>query len=140
MTDDFAGFAAYGTSVTIDGTPIYGVGDITGPALSTDTSDTTNHSSPDATEQMIATIKRVGTLAFPMVTDPTDAGQQALYAAWHGRTLNDYVVTKPSGIIHSFSGYCTGFGDGAPVTGHESLSVVLRPASWPADSTTFPAS
>lgn len=140
MTDEFAGFAAFGTSITIDSTPIWGVGDVTGPQLSTDTSDTTNHSSPGQTEQRVATVKRTGTISFPMVLRSEDAGQQALYAGWQDREGHAFVITKPSGVVHTFDAFVTSFGDGAPVTAHESIEVTLTPLAWPDDATTFPGS
>lgn len=138
--DDFAAFAAFGTTLTIDSTPVYGIGDVTGPQFSTDVSDVTNHSSPNATEQRVATVKRVGTISFPMVTKSDDAGQQALYDGWQSRDASTFVLTKPSGIVHTFDAYITGFADAAPVTGHESIDVVLTPLAWDDDATVFPSS
>ena len=144
MTDDFAGFSAYGTTVEIEvdssDVEIWGVGDVTGPQLSTDVSDTTNHSSPGRTEQRVATVKRVGTISFPMVVKAGDPGQAALYETWFDQAIANFTITKPSGIVHSFPAYVTQFGDGAPVTAHESIEVILTPSSWPEGATTFPGS
>jgi hypothetical protein len=140
MTDDFAGFAAFGTTVSIDTTPVWGVQDISGPALSTDTAETTNHSSPGSTEQRVATVKRTGEISFPMVLRSSDAGQQALYEAWQDRDAHDFVITKPSGVVHTFEGLVTAFGDSAGVTAAETLDVTITPIAWPDDATTFPGS
>jgi hypothetical protein len=47
-----------GTTIEMNGQPIGQIMDITGPQLTTDTDEVTNHSSPDHTEEFIATIKR----------------------------------------------------------------------------------
>ncbi len=146
MVDAFSGFAAFGTTVSIQRdedsypVPIWGVQDITGPQLSTDVADTTNHASPGRTEQRVATVKRTGTVSFPMVTRSEDAGQQALYDVWFNVEIANFVITKPSGIVHEFPAYVTSFGDSGPVTDAERLDVVLTPATWEEDATTFPAS
>ena len=67
-------------------------------------------------------------------------GQQALYAAWQDREGHSFVITKPSGVVHTFEGMVTGFGDGAPVTSHESIDVTIVPLAWADDATTFPGS
>lgn len=127
-----------GTTISLNGTPIGQIMDITGPQLSTDTDEITNHSSPDHTEEFIATIKRTGEITFPLVFNPGDASHAALYDEWLNRSLSDYVMTFPdsdgiadAGAQWSFTAYCTGFGNAAPVTGHLSADVTLRPSGAP---------
>lgn len=120
-----------GTTLTIDTTALGQIQDITGPELSTDTDEITNHDSPDNTEEFIATIKRTGEISFPLVFNPGNAGHEALYTAWSARTADDYVMTYPDGSGWTFSAYCIGFSMTAPVAGHLSADVKLRPASAP---------
>lgn len=126
------GVATLGTIVTIDGDAIYGVQDIAGPGLTTDTDEITNHSSPNNTEEFIATIKRTGDYSFPLVVDPTDTGMAALFAAWEDREPHDFVVTDPAGTTHTFSGYVVSFAMSMPVAGHLSADVTIKPAAAPA--------
>lgn len=131
-----------GTTITLNGQPIGQIMDITGPQLTTDTDEITNHSSPDHTEEFIATIKRTGTVAFPLVFNPGDAEHAALYAEWLNRSLSDYVMTYPdetgtvdAGASWTFTAYCTGFENAAPVAGHLAANVTLRITGAPDFST-----
>lgn len=137
MTDTVA-IPTLGTTLTLNGAPIGQMMDITGPQLSTDTDEVTNHSSPDNTEEHIATIKRTGEIAFPLVFNPGDTGHQALFAAWEDRSKDDYVMTFPdedgiagAGASWTFKAYCTGFSNAAPVNGHLSADITLRVTGSP---------
>ena len=107
------------------------VQDVSGPDLSTDTDEITNHSSPDGVEEFIPTIKRTGEVTFPLVFDPSNTGHVALGAAWSAKSLDPYVLTYPDGSTWEFDAYVTGFADGAPVAGHLSKDVTLRPSGEP---------
>lgn len=121
----------FGTTLSLDGTPITQIQDISGPALSTDTDEITNHSSPGGVEEFIATIKRTGEVTFPLVFDPSNAGHVALGAAWSAKTLDPYTMTYPDGSTWEWDAYVTGFGDSAPVAGHLSKDVTLRISGEP---------
>jgi hypothetical protein len=74
------------------------VQDISGPDLSTDTDEITNHDSPDGVEEFIPTTKRTGEMAFPLVFLPSDHSHDndtGLLAAWADRSLDSYVLTYP---------------------------------------------
>lgn len=127
-----AGVAAFGTTITIDGTPIGGVQDITGPDDSFDWADTTAHDAPDRTETGVPTVRRTGTVSFTVQLDADDAGQQALLAAHDGivddpKATNAFVITYPDDSTKSFDGYVMQFGGDAPVTGSLSAPVTIRP-------------
>lgn len=122
---------AIGAVVTIDGTPIEHIGDISGLELSTDEVEITAHDSPGAGEEKISTIKRWGQLTFPMFSEPGAAGQQALYAAWRDRTSDAYVVTYTDGKEASFTGRCIKFATGAAVAGANQMDVTISPDSEP---------
>lgn len=126
------GKAAFGTTISINGTPIGGVQDITGPDDAYDWDDTTAHDSPDHTEEGVPTIRRTGEVSFPLVLNAEDSGQQALLAAHDaiadGNPEPDpYVITYPDGSTDTFDGFCMRFGRGAPVGGHLQADVVIRP-------------
>lgn len=127
-----------GTTISLNGTPIGQIMDITGPGLSTDTDEITNHSSPDHTEEFIATIKRTGTVAFPLVFNPGDAEHALLFDEWLNRSLSPYVMTYPdedgnadAGATWTFDAYCTGFANAAPVAGHLAADIVLKISGSP---------
>jgi len=121
----------FGTTISLDAVPISQIQDISGPNLSTDTDETTNHSSPGQVEEFIATIKRTGEITFPMVYNPGDASHVALQAAWSAKSLDPYIITYPDGSTWEFDAYCTGLGEAAPVAGHWSKDVTLRPSGEP---------
>jgi hypothetical protein len=121
----------FGTTLDMDAVPIAQVQDIDGPNLSTDTDEITNHSSPGAVEEFIATIKRTGEVSFPLVFNPANAGHAAMLAAWSNKSLDPYTLTYPDGSTWEFDAYVTGFGKSAPVNGHLSAAVTLRPSGEP---------
>jgi hypothetical protein len=126
------GTAAFGTTISINGTPIGGVQDISGPDDSYDWDDTSSHSSPNRTEEGVPTIRRTGEVSFSLVIDSEDSGQAALLTAHDAiasgsATPDAYVITYPDGETDSFSGYCMRFGRGAPVGGHLAADVTIRP-------------
>lgn len=137
MADSIA-IPTMGTTLTLNGTPIGQIQDITGPQLSTDTDEITNHSSPDNTEEFIATVKRTGTITFPLVFYSGDAAHVALQTAWEDRSKDAYVMTYPdetgtagAGDAWGFDAYCVGFSMSAPVAGHLAADITLRPSSAP---------
>ena len=85
--------------------PIEEVRDITGLEFTTDEVDVTNHDSPGFGEEVLPTIKRWGTISFPMNAVPGAAGQQALYDAWAARTIDNYVLTYTNGVVATFTGF-----------------------------------
>lgn len=137
MVDSVA-IPTLGTTLTLNSTPIGQIQDITGPQLATDTDEITNHSSPDNTEEFIATIKRTGTISFPLVFNPEDSAHSALFTAWDDRSKDSYVMTYPddtgtaeAGASWTFDAYCVGFSMSAPVNGHLAADVSLRVTGSP---------
>lgn len=122
---------AMGTVVEIDGTPIYGVQDITGPGISREVVDITNHSSPGGARERITTLLDYGEYSFPLIVDTTDAGMQALYAAIIANTSHTFTVTLPDGTEHEFDGRVSNFSMSAPVAEVVTADVTLTPESAP---------
>jgi len=127
-----------GTTIKLNNVPIGQIMDITGPGLSTDTDDITNHSSPDNTEEKIATVKRLGDVTFDLVYNPEASPHAALFAAWEDRSKDAYIITMPddtgqadAGASWDFDAYVTAFGNSMPVTGHYGVSVTLTIAAAP---------
>jgi len=121
----------FGTTLAMDGVAIPQIQDIDGPALSTDTDEITNHSSPGGFEEFIATILRTGEVTFPVVHNPAHAAHQALNTAWRAKSLEPFLLTYPDGSTWTLSAYITGFADTAPVNGHLAKAVTLRVSGEP---------
>jgi predicted secreted protein len=121
----------FGTTLTLDGSPVGQIQDVDGPNLSTDTDEITNHDSPGGVEEFIATIKRTGEVTFPVVFDPGAASHAAVVTAWSAKTLDAWVLTYPDGSTWEFDAYTIGVGMTAPVAGHLAANVTLRPSGEP---------
>lgn len=135
------GIATLGTIITRNTVAIAQVMDINGPELSTDTDEITNHSSVDGVEEFLVTIKRTGEITFELVFNgnlPSHADGGGMYQAWVDRSLDDYEITYPDGSTWDLEAYVTGFSMAAPVDGHLSADVTLRPSGSP--TWTAPAS
>lgn len=128
------GIATLGTIITRNTVPIAQVMDINGPELSTDTDEITNHSSTDGVEEFLVTIKRTGEITFELVFNgnlPSHGEGGGMYQAWVDRSLDDYEITYPDGSTWDLEAYVTGFSMAAPVDGHLSADVTLRPSGSP---------
>lgn len=123
--------AAIGATITIDGTAIGEVRDISGPEFSTDEVDVTSHDSPGFGEEVLPTIKRWGSISFPMNLVAGDAGQAALATAWAARSIDNYVVTLTNGASFTFTGFVSSFGVNAAVTDINMVEVTIRPTAAP---------
>lgn len=106
------------------------VRDITGPALSTDVVDVTNHSSPNATEEILATLKRLGEITFDVNWVPSNATHDAvtgLLADWFNRTKRRFKSTWPDGITTwEMYAYVVRMAPSAPVADALRAGVTLR--------------
>ena len=93
-------------------TTIAEVKDITGPSMTTDIVDVTNQSSPNQTEEVIAVLKRPGTVAFDVNFRPTDSSHNAstgLWKFWADRSLEHWQITLPdeTSVLVEFYAYVT---------------------------------
>jgi hypothetical protein len=68
-----ANYAAYGTLLKINGTTVAGVTNISGPNLTLETIDVTNHSSTSGWREFVAGLKDGGEVTFDIVYDPAGA-------------------------------------------------------------------
>lgn len=116
---------ALGATITINGTPIEEVRDISGPQFTLDMVDVTSHDSPNGYEEKKPTIKRLGDITFDMSAVPGATGQDALVAAYTSSSEDTYVLTLNSGIVVTFEGCVTQLGVSAAVTDVDMLSVAI---------------
>jgi len=130
---DFSADITAGTVVLV-GAAIAQIQDVTGPALSTDTDEITNHDSPGGVEEFIPTIKRTGEITFPLVFLPTNATHDATTGVineWEDKSLTGFSLRYPDNSGWNFNGYVTGFSQTAPVAGHVAGDVTVRPSGAP---------
>lgn len=114
-------FAAFGTLLKLgDGggsevfTTIAEVRKISGPPFKTDTVDVTHHSSPNATEELLPTLKRTGEITVDVNWVPTDATlsySTGLLKDWYNRTKRNFqlVHANTGATLWAFAAYVVGF-------------------------------
>lgn len=116
-------------------TTIAEVGDISGPAISRDTEEVTNHSSPNGWEEFIATIGRSGEISFPInfiPTDPTHNEVTGLVAmVGDGLLRNFRVLISTTGRRWQLAALVTNFEPASPVVGKNSADVTLKVSGKP---------
>ena len=137
------GIAAFGTLLKIgDGgateafTTIAEVQDISGPGISVDTEDITNHSSTASYEEVVATVIRSGEVTFDINYDPVGGTHDAstgLIADLEAKALRNFQLIFPDtgSTQWDFAAYVTGFEPGAPVTGKLNAAVSLKLSGQP---------
>jgi hypothetical protein len=117
-------------------TTIAQVQDIDGPAVSTDTEETTNHSSPGGFEEVIPTIKRSGEVTFPILYDPNDPTHDTttgLYFVQNARAKRSFRMVYPTSPSRrwNFTGYITNLENHAPVAGLLTADVTIKVTGQP---------
>lgn len=116
-------------------TTIAEVGDIAGPALSHDTEEVTNHSSPNGWEEFIGTIGRSGDVSFPInfiPTDPTHDGVTGIVAmAGDGLVRNWRLLISTTGKRWQFAALVQNFEGASPVVGKNSADITLKISGKP---------
>ncbi len=121
----------FGTTLTLNAVAVTQMMDLTGPGITRDTEDVTNHSSAGQWEEHLPTIKRSGTLAFALLYVPGNAAHEALFTALDSGTLDAYVLRGPDAKGWDFSAFVTGLSEVYPVAGHLERAVILKPSGAP---------
>lgn len=136
VKSSFGTFLQVGDGATPENfTTIAEVGDISGPAVSRDTEEVTNHSSPDGYEEFITTIKRSGEVTFPInfiPTDPTHDQSTGLLAMLDSGVLKNWrLLLSTTGRRWQFAALVTNFEGASPVVGKQSADVTLKISGKP---------
>lgn len=128
-------YSAFGTALTkgtYPGVEVAQVTNISGPGISLDTVDVSEHDG-DGWEEHIATILRSGTVTLDIVYDPSEnthknASGGLLYDLTQ-RTAGKWNLVFPTTPTKyfTFTAYVTGFTPSAPVDGALTASVTLKP-------------
>jgi len=100
------------------------------PQVTTDYDDITNHDSPSAYKEYLATLKDPGQIAFELIWDPGNSMHTQLFNDMVNGTLLDWKIVLPNiaATTFSFSAYVAAFGanleysKGARVSGQLRIS------------------
>lgn len=107
--------------------PVSEVGDITGPAETTDTVDVTNQDSVDGFKEYLATTQDGGQVTYTSHYLPSDSGQAELLEIKHDRTVVSWRITVGStGYYVHFDGMVTGLSFSWPVAGVAGMNVTIK--------------
>lgn len=102
------------------------VGDITGPAETTEVVDVTNQDSTGAYREKRATLQDGGTVTFPSHFIPSDNDQAAMIALKQSRTLLNWRIKMGTTDYYVFfGGIITGFNFGFLLAGVASMNVTI---------------
>jgi len=130
-----AKYSAFGTALTkgaYPGTEVAQVTNISGPSLSLDTVDVTEHDGA-GWEEHVATILRSGTVTIDIVYDPNAATHKNASGGLIYDLVNRVngvwnIVFPTTPVSHiSFNGFVTAFNPTAPVEGALTASVTFKP-------------
>lgn len=91
-------------------TEIAGVKNITGPQLSMETIDITNHGSTSAYREVLPSFKSGGEVNFDLLYNPADAQHEGLLSDFDDRTLRNFEMVLPDlgNMTYSFAAYVSG--------------------------------
>lgn len=141
MTDALSSFGTLlklgdGATPTEAFTTIAEVLDISGPSLSLETEEATNHSSPGGWGEHVGTILEGGEVSFEVNFLPSNATQSysaGLLKDMTDRTLRNFQLVFPTtpAITWAFSALVTGFEPDAAVKGKLKASVTLKVSGQP---------
>ncbi len=109
------------------------INNISGPSLSLDTEDTTDHDSPGGWEEIIPTILRSGEVQLDISFLPDNDSQLDLIDDMLNRVKSNYQMVFPnqSSTTWSFSAYVTGFEMESPTDGALGATVTLKVTGEP---------
>lgn len=127
-----AKYSAYGTKLKRNGTDVAQILSLSGPSMSADTADVTEHDG-DGWEEVIVTVLRSGEVTFEIAYDPDETTHKnssgGLLHDFTTRTSATWSVVLPSTPAKtiSFTGFVTGFEVSAPVDDALKASVTIKP-------------
>ena len=121
--------SSHGTLVKRNGTTVGELRDITPPALTRNTFETTNQNDED--DSYVVGIRRKGELSFTvnmlLSGDATHGKASGLLKAYIDGTKDLWGIYFPDGATWLFSGFLTNFVPKAPVDGELSADITVRP-------------
>lgn len=128
-------FAAQGTQLAINGSPIAEIKSIRGPTESANLIDVTSHDSAGAYREVISGFLSGGDVTIDGNFIPGDTnGQMALHGALQARSIDSYTITLPgtlSSHILIFQGIVTAFEYSYPFDDVGSFSATITVSGKP---------
>ena len=118
-------------------TTIAEVADISGPSMSADSVEFTNHSSPNNTREFKPGLVDPGELTFTCNYIPDDTTQgltSGLAYLIKNRVLRSFELHWPDGTIWTFDAFVTAYQPKAPIDDKLSLDVTLKLTGFPVES------
>ncbi len=121
-----SGVAAFGTSIS----PSAGeITNITGPGISVDEVEITNHSSSDDCKEFVPGLIDGG--EFSVEGNLTSTVVTGVYTDLLARASKSYTITFPNGMTWTFTGYPKSFETDSPVDGKLGFSATFRVTGKP---------
>ena len=121
-----AGISAQGTLVARNSVTMGELKDITPPALSRKSIETTAHN--DSDDFFVVGIRRRGELQLKVNYLPSgDQAALGAVTAWKNGTLENYKITFPDSSFWMFSGYMIGVSPTAPSDNGLEATLTIRP-------------
>ena len=117
--------AGPGFTLSVAGTPVAEVKDITGPEQTAYVIDVTNQDSPNHFEEIIPSLLHGGAVTFDINFIPGDASQTALLGFLLARTVQACTIAVGTVTI-SFNAYCVKYAMKLPVANVAAASIDLR--------------
>jgi predicted secreted protein len=123
------GRSAFNTTLTIGGVAVAKLTNVSGPALSRETIDTSNHGTT-AYMSYVSGLSDPGEVSIEGMFDNT-AGQAALVAHFELQTTPTFVITYTGLATFTFSGFLTALSVNAPYDGALTFSATIKVTGEP---------
>lgn len=127
-----AKYSAFGTKLLRGAVEVAQITNISGPGISLDTADVTEHDG-DGWEEVIPTILRSGEVSLELAYDPNHATHKnatgGLMNDLVSRIATTYSIVFPTtpAVTWSFTGLVVGFEPSMPVDGALTANVTIKP-------------
>lgn len=121
------GISGFGTTISVDATPIAEVSSISISGMSADDIDLTHHESPDGFREFVSGVVDGGTVDIEL--NYTKAQRAALMALW--RDNETFVITYPDNSTDTFDGYINDFGQESPFDDKLSCTATFKISGKP---------
>jgi predicted secreted protein len=123
------GRSAFATTLTVGGVAVAKLTSVTGPSLSRETIDTSNHDSADYISY-VSGLSDPGEVSIEGMFD-SSAGQDDLIEHFELQTTPSFVITYGTLATFTFTGFLTAFSANAPYDGALTFSATIKVTGEP---------
>jgi len=126
-------YSGYDAVLKVDGTTVAQVRDISGPGISTETTETTDRDG-DGWKEFIGGLKDGGEVTFDILYDPSAAthdGTTGIVALANSREEKTWTVEWPGSVTWSLPGIVTKFEPKAPLADAMTADVTVKVSGKP---------